>query len=424
MLNTETKVCVIGLGYVGLPLCIELSKKFNLIGYDISENRINDLKNNFDHTNEVEPSELEICNARFTNNLDDSKDSEIYIITVPTPIDKDHNPDLSLLQNASTMVGSYLEKGNIVIYESTVYPGATEEICVPLLEKSCGLRFNVDFFVGYSPERINPGDKEHSIRKIAKIVSGSNYRALEKITELYSQIIDAGILPVDSIRVAEAAKVIENTQRDVNIALINEFAKIFSLMNIDTESVLKAAETKWNFLSFRPGLVGGHCIGVDPYYLTFKAQSIGYDPELTLAGRSINDGMPLHIVNRLIEGMIKKEIDIKGSDILILGYTFKENCNDIRNTKVLDLFNLLLPSTNTVSIYDPNINKDNMSETGVNFIEKPKRNANKYDAVILAVAHSEFSEMGVDQIRSFCKKNSVIFDLKYLLPETSVDIRL
>ncbi len=424
MLDKGTKVCVVGLGYVGLPLCIELSKCFDLIGYDISENRINDLKNNFDHTNEIDSIDLELCSAGFTHNLEDSKDSEIYIITVPTPIDKDHNPDLSLLKKASSMVGQHLNKDNIVIYESTVYPGATEEICVPLLEENSKLKFNEDFFVGYSPERINPGDKEHTIRKITKIISGSNSKTLERISELYSQIIDAGIFPVDSIRIAEAAKVIENTQRDVNIALINEFAKIFALMNIDTESVLDAAETKWNFLPFRPGLVGGHCIGVDPYYLTFKAQSMGYDPELTLAGRSINDGMPSHIVDRLNEAMNLNRINMCDADILIMGYTFKENCNDTRNTKVKDLYDLLLANVNTVSIFDPKINKYGLCEGGMNFIEKPIRDSGNYDVVIIAVGHSEFREMGIDHIRSFCKKSSIIFDLKYLFSKDVVDIRL
>ena len=337
----QKNICIVGLGYVGLPLAVALSKKFNLIGFDNSHKRISELKKGYDGTNEISSSELDSCRILFTNDEDDISRAEIYIITVPTPVDSKKLPDTSMLESASESVSRHLSKGDIVIYESTVFPGATEEICVPILETHSGLTFNKEFSVGYSPERINPGDKKHSINNITKIISASNDKTLNVINSIYSSIIDAGTYCVDSIKVAEAAKVIENTQRDVNIALINEFTKIFNLLDIDTEEVLKAAETKWNFISFRPGLVGGHCIGVDPYYLTYKAQQLGYQPEMILAGRQLNDEMSEYIFNKVFDHMQESKINIKGSEVLILGYSFKENCSDVRNTKVKDFISPL-----------------------------------------------------------------------------------
>ena len=374
MLNSNTKICVLGLGYVGLPLAIELSKIFDVTGFDISEKRISELSDNFDITNEFSSLELKKCTLKFTSLQEDISDSQIYIITVPTPIDSKKIPDTSMLESASNLVGNYLSRDNIVIYESTVYPGATDEICVPILEAASGLKLNYDFYVGYSPERINPGDKEHKLRNIKKVVSSSDSKSLEIISQIYESIVDAGIHCVSSIRVAEAAKIIENTQRDVNIGLINEFSKIFSILEIDTEEVLKAAETKWNFISFRPGLVGGHCIGVDPYYLTFKAKELGYDPEIILAGRNLNDQMPEYVIKRLILEMERKSIDVSKSNLLILGYTFKENCNDVRNTKINDLYGISSEKLMRVDIFDPFVDTSELNNKSINFLDSlPKK---------------------------------------------------
>ncbi len=420
----QKNICIVGLGYVGLPLAVALSKKFNLIGFDNSHKRISELKKGYDGTNEISSSELDSCRILFTNDEDDISRAEIYIITVPTPVDSKKLPDTSMLESASESVSRHLSKGDIVIYESTVFPGATEEICVPILETHSGLTFNKEFSVGYSPERINPGDKKHSINNITKIISASNDKTLNVINSIYSSIIDAGTYCVDSIKVAEAAKVIENTQRDVNIALINEFTKIFNLLDIDTEEVLKAAETKWNFISFRPGLVGGHCIGVDPYYLTYKAQQLGYQPEMILAGRQLNDEMSEYIFNKVFDHMQESKINIKGSEVLILGYSFKENCNDVRNTKVKDLYRHFNKSGAIVSVFDPCVNISKFEDNDVNFIEKPSKNCKKFDVIILSVAHDEFKSIGMKEIKSYSKDISIIYDLKYIFPKEFADYRL
>ena len=418
------KICVVGLGYVGLPLAIALSKKFDLVGFDISADRILELKNGTDNTNEIQSEELLSCDISFTNNVKDISDANFYIVTVPTPVDSDKKPDISMLVSASEIISKNLVKGDIVVYESTVYPGATEEICIPILETNSKLKFNKDFYVGYSPERINPGDKQRTIDKIVKVVSASNDKALKIINSVYSSIIDAGTYPVDSIKVAEAAKVIENTQRDINIALINEFAKIFNLLDIDTEEVLKAAETKWNFIPFRPGLVGGHCIGVDPYYLTYKSEALGYKPEMILSGRELNDGMASYIADQISELMLKKQINIKGSDILIFGYSFKENCNDVRNTKIKDLFNYLLALGANVSIFDPHVNNTRADLKNINFIDIPEEGCERFDAIILSVNHKEFKDLGINKIRSYLKVKSFIYDLKYIFSKELTDYRL
>lgn len=420
----QKNICIVGLGYVGLPLAVALSKKFNLIGFDNSHKRISELKKGYDGTNEISSSELDSCRILFTNDEDDISRAEIYIITVPTPVDSKKLPDTSMLESASESVSRHLSKGDIVIYESTVFPGATEEICVPILETHSGLTFNKEFSVGYSPERINPGDKKHSINNITKIISASNDKTLNVINSIYSSIIDAGTYCVDSIKVAEAAKVIENTQRDVNIALINEFTKIFNLLDIDTEEVLKAAETKWNFISFRPGLVGGHCIGVDPYYLTYKAQQLGYQPEMILAGRQLNDEMSEYIFNKVFDHMQESKINIKGSEVLILGYSFKENCSDVRNTKVKDLYRHFNKSGAIVSVFDPCVNISKFEDNDVNFIEKPSKNCKKFDVIILSVAHDEFKSIGMKEIKSYSKDISIIYDLKYIFPKEFSDYRL
>jgi len=420
-LSGSIKVAVVGLGYVGLPLAIALSRKFDVLGFDISSERITALKKGSDATNEFSEKELIESKINFTSLSDDLKLADIYVIAVPTPVNKELIPDLSMLMNASERVGSCLSKGNIVIYESTVYPGATEEECLPVLEKISGLKLNVDFFLGYSPERINPSDKIHKIENITKVVSGSDEYSMKVIDALYSSIIDAGTYLVKSIKVAEAAKVIENTQRDLNIALVNEFSKIFSMLDLDTEEVLKAAETKWNFISFRPGLVGGHCIGVDPYYLTYKAEKLGYDPQVILSGRAINDQMPIFIADKLLNTLNKSLSDIK--NILILGYSFKENCNDIRNTKVHDLVQSLQMRASKVDVFDPVINiKEASYISEIDFIDYPE--INKYDGVIIAVGHKQFLEIGIHKIREFCKPNGLIYDLKHLFPADLVDLRL
>jgi len=419
----EIKIAIVGLGYVGLPLAVEFSKKFPVLGFDISETRVSELSDGVDNTLEVSSQELEASSLQFTSLVKDLKECNVYIVTVPTPIDPFNQPDLTPLLKASKMLGSVIGKGDIVIYESTVYPGATEEECIPLLENKSGLEFNVDFFAGYSPERINPGDKEHNVTNIIKVTSGSTEEAASFVDMLYASIIKAGTYKVDSIKVAEAAKVIENTQRDVNIALINEFSIIFNLLGIDTLSVLEAAGTKWNFLPFRPGLVGGHCIGVDPYYLTHKAQSVGYHPEMILAGRRLNDGMGRYVVAQLVKTMLNKSIQVNGAKVLVLGLTFKENCPDIRNTKVVDIVSELKEYNIDVDISDPWCSAEEVKhEYGLTLINNPKEDY--YDAIIIAVSHTQFKELDVKNIRKLGKKNHVLYDLKYALPKKSADIRL
>ena len=418
------KIAIIGLGYVGLPLAVEFGKKVSVVGFDISSKRIEELKNGQDHTLEVSPIELQqAAQLSFTCDLEKLKECNFFIVTVPTPIDDYKQPDLTPLIKASTSIGQILKKGDIVVYESTVYPGATEEVCIPVLEKVSGLEFNTDFFAGYSPERINPGDKLHRVTNILKITSGSTPEVAEFIDEIYNLIIEAGTHKASTIKVAEAAKVIENTQRDVNIALINELALIFNRMGIDTEDVLKAAGTKWNFLPFRPGLVGGHCIGVDPYYLTHKAQSIGYHPEIILAGRRLNDSMGAYVVTQLVKKMIKKKIQVEGAKVLLLGLSFKENCPDIRNTKIIDIVKELEEYHIEVDVYDPWVDSAEAEhEYNIQPINNPK--SAEYDAIILAVAHEQFKQMGAKEIRKFGKAEHVLYDLKYVLTQQESDIRL
>ena len=420
----EAIISVIGLGYVGLPLAVEFGRKFNVIGFDINEKRIEDLKKGVDKTLEVSEKEFETANKLcFTSNLNDLQKAEIFIVTVPTPVDSFKRPDLTPLLKASETVGKVLKQGNIVIYESTVYPGCTEEDCVPVLEKFSGLKFNKDFYCGYSPERINPGDKEHRVNTIRKIVSGSTPEVATTIKTLYSEIISAGIHQAPSIKVAEAAKVIENAQRDINIAFVNELAMLFNLMGIDTLDVLEAAATKWNFLPFRPGLVGGHCIGVDPYYLTHKAIHFGYNPEIILAGRRINDGMGAFVANKTIKQMIKKGLKVNNANVLVLGITFKENCPDIRNSKVIDIINELKEFGCNIDIFDPWADKSEvLNEYKFDLQTDYKEiDVNKYSAVILAVAHNEFKNLDF----LFMKKSgAVIFDVKGVLNKDLVDDRL
>ncbi len=420
----ELKIAIIGLGYVGLPLAVEFGKKVPVVGFDIHQKRIDELTSGHDHTLEVSLEELaQASQLSYTANLEDLKDCNFFIVTVPTPIDEFKQPDLTPLVKASTSIGQVLNAGDIVVYESTVYPGATEEVCIPVLEKVSGLTFNKDFYAGYSPERINPGDKLHRVSNILKVTSGSTPEIAEFVDQVYKLVIEAGTHKAESIKVAEAAKVIENTQRDVNIALINELALIFNKMGIDTESVLKAAGTKWNFLPFRPGLVGGHCIGVDPYYLTYKAQAIGYHPEIILAGRRLNDAMGAYVVTQLVKSMIKKKIQVEGAKVLVLGLSFKENCPDIRNTKIIDIVKELQEYHIDVDIYDPWVNADEAEhEYGIRTTEALQNGI--YDAVILAVAHEQFVALGAEQIRALGKESHVLYDLKYVLPQTASDIRL
>lgn len=420
----DLRIAIIGLGYVGLPLAVEFGKKVPVIGFDIYQKRIDELKNGQDHTLEVSSEELKQSHhLSFTANLDDLKECNFFIVTVPTPIDNYKQPDLTPLIKASTSIGKILKRGDIVVYESTVYPGATEEVCIPVLEKVSGLKFNQDFFAGYSPERINPGDKLHRVTNILKITSGSTPEVAEFVDQVYNLIIEAGTHKAPSIKVAEAAKVIENTQRDVNIALINELALIFNKMGIDTEDVLKAAGTKWNFLPFRPGLVGGHCIGVDPYYLTHKAQSIGYHPEIILAGRRLNDSMGAYVVTQLVKKMIKKKIQVEGAKVLLLGLSFKENCPDIRNTKIIDIVKELEEYHIEVDVYDPWVDSAEAEhEYNIQPINAP--NSAEYDGIILAVAHEQFKQMGAKEIRKFGKAEHVLYDLKYVLTQQESDIRL
>lgn len=415
---------IIGLGYVGLPLAVEFGKKYPVVGFDINTIRLGELSKGNDSTLEVEERELaEAKHLTYSNSLDALKACNVFIVTVPTPINEHKQPDLTPLIKASETIGKVLKQGDIVIYESTVYPGATEEDCVPVLERVSGLTFNKDFFCGYSPERINPGDKEHRVTNILKVTSGSTPEVAETVDQLYRSIITAGTHKASSIKVAEAAKVIENTQRDVNIGLINELSLIFNKLDIDTEEVLKAAGTKWNFLPFRPGLVGGHCIGVDPYYLTHKAQSIGYHPEIILAGRRLNDGMGAYVASQLVKAMLKKRIHVKGSRVLVLGLTFKENCPDLRNTKVVDIIAELKDYGVSVDCYDPWINAtEAQHEYGIAPVSEPDVGA--YDGIVLAVAHKEFAAMGADKIRALGKPAHVLYDLKYVLPASAADLRL
>ncbi|XXE18942.1 Vi polysaccharide biosynthesis UDP-N-acetylglucosamine C-6 dehydrogenase TviB [Pseudomonas sp. Z1-12] len=420
----SVKLGIVGLGYVGLPLAVEFGKHYSVLGFDISERRIEELSGGRDSTLEVSEQELgEAKNLQFSTSVEKLSNCNIFIVTVPTPIDQYNNPDLTPLLKASETIGSVLKKGDVVIYESTVYPGATEEDCVPVLERVSGLKFNSDFYVGYSPERINPGDKEHRVTTIKKVTSGSTPEVATKIDNLYKKIIIAGTHKASSIKVAEAAKVIENTQRDLNIALINELAIIFNKLGIDTESVLKAAGTKWNFLPFRPGLVGGHCIGVDPYYLTHKAQSIGYHPEIILAGRRLNDSMGEYVVSQLVKAMVKKRIHVDGARVLIMGLTFKENCPDLRNTRVIDIISELADYNIVVDVFDPWAAAEEAEhEYGIKLLSTPAPDS--YDAIVLAVAHSQFADMGARHIRSLGKANHVLYDLKYLLDNDESDIRL
>ena len=418
------KIAIIGLGYVGLPLAVEFGRKYPTLGFDINQARIDELKCGEDGTLEVEPEELALASQlSFTSDAEFIGDCQVFIVTVPTPIDIHKRPDLTPLEKASKTIGKVLKKGDIVVYESTVYPGATEEVCVPILEIESGLTFNKDFFCGYSPERINPGDKEHRVTNIKKVTSGSTPEVAEKVDQLYKSIITAGTFKASSIKVAEAAKVIENTQRDVNIALINELALIFNKLQIGTEEVLEAAGTKWNFLPFRPGLVGGHCIGVDPYYLTYKAKEVGYNPEMILAGRRLNDSMGVYVADRVTKLMTTKRIHVVDANILIMGLTFKENCPDLRNTRVIDLVAEFKNLNCNVDIFDPWVNKEEaLHEYGITPLYNPKKE--HYDAIVLAVAHNEFIELGVDKIRSFGKLDHVLYDIKYILSADDVDGRL
>lgn len=418
------KIAVIGLGYVGLPLAVEFGKKYDVIGFDVNAVRIAALQAGHDATLEVSDAELaDARGLRYSTEADDLKAATIFIVTVPTPIDASKRPDLTPLIRASETVGACLKKGDVVIYESTVYPGATEEDCVPVLERVSGLKFNTDFYCGYSPERINPGDKEHRLTTIKKVTAGSTPEVADLVDGLYASIVTAGTHKAPSIRVAEAAKVIENTQRDLNIALINELAITFNKMGLDTEAVLQAAGTKWNFLPFRPGLVGGHCIGVDPYYLTHKAEAVGYHPQVILAGRRINDGMGAHVAGQLVRAMIKQGITVRDARVLVLGLTFKENCPDLRNTRVVDVVEELEDWGITVDVHDPWVDADEARhEYGIALCESPAQGG--YDGIILAVAHEEFRAMGADAIRGFGRDPQVFFDLKSVFASAESDLRL
>jgi UDP-N-acetyl-D-galactosamine dehydrogenase len=425
MLNLkDARLAVIGLGYVGLPLAVEFGKKLPVVGFDINQPRIDALTAGHDSTLEVSDAELKTATRlTYSATLADLEACNIFIVTVPTPIDEHHQPDLTPLIKASETIGKVLKRGDIVIYESTVYPGATEEDCVPVLEKVSGLKFNTDFFAGYSPERINPGDKEHRVTSIRKVTSGSTPAVADLVDALYNLIITVGTHKAPSIRVAEAAKVIENTQRDVNIALINELALIFNKMGIDTEAVLQAAGTKWNFLPFRPGLVGGHCIGVDPYYLTHKAQAIGYHPEIILAGRRLNDSMGAYVASQLVKAMMKQRIHVDGARVLIMGLTFKENCPDLRNTKVIDIIRELREYNVNVDVHDPWIDAaEARHEYGLAPVSQPQ--PGQYDGIVLAVAHHQFKAMGEQALRALGKPQHILYDLKYILPKEASDLRL
>lgn len=421
---SETRIGVIGLGYVGLPLAVEFGKKFDTVGFDIKPERVRELRRGRDSTLEVSSKEfLEAKKLSFASDIGALQRCNVFIVTVPTPIDNFNRPDLEPLEKSSETVGRLIKKGSIVVYESTVYPGCTEEICVPILERFSGLKFNRDFFVGYSPERINPGDKSHRFTSIIKVTAGSTPKVADFVDKLYGSVVTAGTHKASSIKVAEAAKVIENTQRDVNIALINELALIFNRLGINTEEVLRAAATKWNFLPFRPGLVGGHCIGVDPYYLTHKAQEVGYHPEMILAGRRLNDNMPAYVAGEVVKIMNRKKILVYGSRILMLGVTFKENCPDIRNSKVVNVVRELRKSGVNVDVYDPWASSiETRAEYGITLRRKPPRG--RYDAVVIAVAHDEFQQMGVRRIRALCRRRNVIYDVKHVFPAAQTDGRL
>jgi len=419
----NTHITIIGLGYVGLPLAVEFAKKYPTTGFDINQSRVKELSTGHDHTLEVEDADLQqvINNGslKVSHQTSDLADSNVYIVTVPTPTDKYNRPVLTPLIKASQTIAGVLNKGDVVVYESTVYPGVTEDSCVPELEKHSGLKFNKDFYVGYSPERINPGDKEHTVTRILKVTSGSTPEVAEYVDQLYKSVITAGTFKASGIKVAEAAKVIENSQRDINIAFVNELAKIFNRMGIDTQEVLEAAGTKWNFLPFKPGLVGGHCIGVDPYYLAQKAQEVGYHPEIILAGRRLNDGMGQYVANQVVKCMIRKEQKILGARVLMLGITFKENCPDIRNTRAIDIHRELDAYEVDLEVYDPWANAEEVKhEYKLNLISKP---SGHYDAIILAVSHNQFLEMNIEELKS---ESGIIYDVKSILPKDSVDGRL
>ena len=419
-----TRVAIVGLGYVGLPLAVGFGHELPTLGFDINTKRVDELKQHRDHTLECSPDELKSADRlRYSNDPAELAKCNVFIVTVPTPIDHAKQPDLTPLESASRILGKAIGKGSVVVYESTVYPGATEEVCIPIIERESGLKFNQDFYAGYSPERINPGDKQHRLANIKKITSGSTPAVADFVDALYRRVVKAGTHKASSIKVAEAAKVIENTQRDLNIALINELALLFHKLGIDTLDVLEAAGTKWNFLPFRPGLVGGHCIGVDPYYLTHKAQEIGYHPEVILAGRRINDGMGRHVADRVIRLMLQKRIHVSGAKVLILGLTFKENCPDLRNTRVTDIIDEFKTCHANVDVYDPWCDADEAKhEYGLDLIAAPAPGT--YDALVLAVAHHQFIEMGTAKLRALGHENCVLFDVKDVLPKGSADDRL
>ncbi len=422
--TTETRLAVVGLGYVGLPLAAEFARSREVLGFDINQGRIEALRAGLDATQELSREELAAAKGlSFTSDLEDLRACNTFIVTVPTPIDGHKRPDLTPLIKASETLGKVLKPGDLVIYESTVYPGATEEDCVPVLERVSGLRFNEDFFAGYSPERINPGDKEHRVATIMKVTSGSTPEIAERVDALYREIITAGTHRAPSIRVAEAAKVIENTQRDLNIALMNELAIIFNRLGIDTEAVLEAAGTKWNFLPFRPGLVGGHCIGVDPYYLTHKAQQVGYQPQIILAGRRLNDGMGAYAVSSLVKAMLRRRIQVEDARVLVLGLTFKENCPDLRNTRVVDIVSELEDYNVRVDVHDPWADAEEArAEYGYELVAEPEQGA--YDGIVLAVAHEQFKQLGAEALRRWGRPEHVLFDLKSVFPRDASDLRL
>lgn len=424
MFPKNPRICIIGLGYVGLPLAVEFGKQVTTIGFDINQSRVDALKSGIDHTLELNSDELaEATQLSYTTSENDIKGMDVYIVTVPTPINDSKQPDLTPLEKASALLGRVIGKNSIIVYESTVYPGCTEEVCVPIVEQVSGLKFNQDFFAGYSPERINPGDKQHRVHNITKITSGSTPEVAEFVDQLYRKIVVVGTHKASCIKVAEAAKVIENTQRDINIALINELALIFKRLGIDTLEVLEAAGTKWNFLPFRPGLVGGHCISVDPYYLTHKAQQVGYNPEVILAGRRINDNMGIFIAESVVKMMTQRKCHVVDSNILIMGLTFKENCPDLRNTRVIDIIQELRNYNANVSVFDPWADAEEAHhEYGLELIKEPQKGG--YDAVILCVGHDKFREMGAEAIRALGKPNHVLFDVKHILPKDAVDARL
>ena len=430
ILVEKVTLAVVGLGYVGLPLASEFAKHYKVFGFDLNRERVDQLSKGFDHTHEIESKALELVLLKnndnenglyLTDNINEIRHCNVFIITVPTPVDKHNRPDLSPLLKVSSMIGGILKQGDTVIYESTVYPGVTEDECVPVLEKESGLTYNIDFFAGYSPERINPGDKEHTVTKILKVTSGSTPDTADFVDSIYRSIIIAGTHKAESIKIAEAAKVIENAQRDINIAFINELAMIFNKLGIDTNKVLNAASTKWNFLNFKPGLVGGHCIGVDPYYLAQKAQEVGYHPEIILAGRRVNDGMGAYVAEQLVKAMLSKGTAIAGSEVLILGFTFKENCPDVRNTKVIDIVKRLEEYQIDVTIHDPLADIQQVLNTYGVSCQNGESKKRVYDGILLAVAHQQFHDMDLSRM---CKKNTVVYDIKYALPQAMVDVRL